>query len=59
MWHRIETAPKSGIPILIFNGNVPRVGYWNSRELEWRDCYSAQVVDEPTHWLPLPVLPTD
>lgn len=67
-WQPIETAPKDGAEILLFEQTVSgpfyRVGYWeesgqnvhNGNEEEgWSladEGYTGCI--EPTHWMPLP-----
>lgn len=70
-WQPIETAPRDGTKIMVIGGmaeeddgtwdyqplNIPmiveyRVHYWQCI----RNCYMTAV--NPTHWMPLPKLPT-
>lgn len=59
-WQLIETAPKNGRRILLWcrDWHAPSTGqfYWQSFKLhddlpEWKDA--------PTHWMPLPLPPTE
>lgn len=72
-WQPIETAPKDGTQILLFDPSgtwdpdlasfSPRVavGAWKdfpNGHGEWRGYYSGlSAVEEPTHWMPLPEPP--
>ena len=66
-WQPIETAPRDGRSILIFEPadsdypQLPRaddwrfaIGYWR-RTGSWGNRNAARV--NPTHWMPLPELP--
>ena len=59
-WQPIETAPKDGTEILVFNGN----SIWlveTEYEMYPKDngcgCCSHSIHDEVTHWMPLPEPP--
>lgn len=68
-WHPIETAPKDGTAILVWDGYNQYVAFWGESSLwskgadQW--CYgecsgeynSHRAVYEPTHWMPLPANP--
>ena len=68
-WMPIETAPKDGTKILLFepsetrNGECIFVGLWDERRNpEWYDsqwkCAEYDAFNhEPTHWMPLPEVP--
>lgn len=66
-WQPIETAPKDGTRILIFNGNTLSA-YWykfvskqgGSWQLTEAGGYAGDgdLSSEPTHWMPLPEAPT-
>lgn len=68
-WQPIETAPRDGTNVLLWNGyhmEVASWGYtnpWKHRE-DWcvgqcfGDYNSYSTADEPTHWHPLPAEPT-
>ena len=49
-WQDIETAPKDGRLIMLYNGRIITYGYYNS---DGKIMYS----DQPTHWMPLPKPP--
>ena len=71
-WRPIETAPKDGSEILLFEKyiDVPFVGYWSERSNQWeadRSHYTVKgdgVVESSLcqsdilHWMPLPKPPT-
>ena len=57
-WQPIETAPKDGTPIL---GNSNYSGV-QIAQMSWTDggwwIDKLDLLDAPTHWMPLPVLPS-
>ena len=66
VWQPIETAPKDGTPILIYEppyfDATPHATYvcsWDTYKEAWvehsGECYAQY---EPTHWMPLPEPPT-
>ncbi len=61
-WQSIESAPKDGRDILLAGGGTGsgqwrRVGYWARRVEVWSiDCVVP--LSEPTHWMPLPPVPS-
>ena len=68
MWQPIETAPKDGASILVWDGKVVREVSWQDRwygrteQPGWMiaNCdeeYGYYV--EATHWMPLPKPPVD
>lgn len=65
-WQPIDTAPKDGTDVLLFNGH-PRVGSWfdsweydswhpEAKETGGWIMYGGRVI-HPTHWQPLPEPP--
>ena len=61
-WQPIETAPKDGTEILVFDGR----GIWLvDTEYEMYPkhngcgCCSSSVDDVATHWMPLPEIPNE
>lgn len=70
-WEPIETAPKDGTRILVFDhgvwpahwteecekGNGESGPGWQIYECEM-DAWYALAADTPTHWMPLPSPPT-
>jgi hypothetical protein len=60
-WQPIETAPKDGTPILIYEttlGPVTYVCFWNSFHEYWVEAEGEQYSSfNPTHWMPLPEPP--
>ena len=70
-WQPIETAPKDGTRILVYNGSI-YVAAWEEATMTLKEkkdwvysCYSLngwnyyEIVYEPTHWMPLPKPPDD
>jgi len=69
-WENIETAPKDGTSILLFDGATMSVAYWcdtgtRLENYEWvinefsaGEYNSETVMDNPTHWMSLPKEPT-
>ena len=64
-WQPIETAPKDGTQILIWDGNVRIVAEWGDVPGDLRMGWWAtnkSYLDspyEPTHWAPIPEPPND
>jgi len=72
MWEPIETAPKDGTPILLYQcvdqfdladpkGKMTDYyfsGFYNQRFKLWECWESDQYSHEPTHWMPLPKPPS-
>jgi len=65
-WRPIETAPKDGTFLLLFDPHNDRtitVGFWSTQGLgpEWARWVSIPGAfgRKPTHWLPLPPPPRD
>lgn len=65
MWQPIETAPRDGSGVLIWNpssyqgkGGVFVGLYFNTRDhgMQWI-CHPGYIRAEPTHWMPLPAPP--
>jgi Protein of unknown function (DUF551) len=66
-WQPIETAPKDGTVIwTLWNGVNNKTGepsrYYNAAHFDneggdWWDTGGDYVIDEPTHWMPLPEPP--
>ena len=64
-WQPIETAPKAGTWVMLYESNGYEWGvdctHWlASMNLhgEWVDQDDCLVVRHPTHWMPLPEAPT-
>jgi transglutaminase-like putative cysteine protease len=63
-WKTIDSAPKDGTEILLFNhaylgGDTPQqvVGHWATHG--WRESYADEyAICEATHWMPLPPPPS-
>lgn len=68
-WHPIETAPKDGTPILVFEKYpTMRGGPMDRHYIEiaiWDDCWRIISFappcgdNNPTHWMPLPKPPLE
>ena len=69
MWEPIETAPRDGSRIMLFDGQV-YIGRWRENcdhgsydvrpgwQLFWcDDTYYSVGLEAPTHWAPLPKPP--
>lgn len=41
--------------VLVWNGTLARIGYYNSTFRKWRVCTDQDIEDEPnvTHWQPI------
>ncbi len=69
MWRPIETAPKDGTQLWLFEGGTSRKtwrGWYDKDEGQW--IWGARADDKtvaflmrlnPTHWMPLPSEPDD
>jgi hypothetical protein len=65
-WHPIETAPKDGTPVIVWDGRFRAIArYEGATEFmpwDWmalcfaEQPYPARTVN-PTHWMPLPAPP--
>lgn len=60
-WQPIETAPKDGREIILFDPDYfPRSGFegrYSAPGANWFSSFGSPV--EPTHWMPLPEPPSD
>jgi hypothetical protein len=59
-WQAIETAPRDGLSVLLYEGFEPAVqsGYWRADDGEWaRGSGTSPFWRVPTHWMPLPEPP--
>lgn len=60
-WQPIETAPRDGTEVLLFDNGIYGLGWWALGE--WRDFGDAGCAGSeafaPTHWMPLPKPPRD
>ncbi len=57
VWQPIETAPKDGSPVLVFDGEHYAVGYWATEIGEWWVSKKMKTTMLGTHWMPLPAPP--
>jgi len=56
-WQPIDTAPKDGTAVLIWDGSDMVVAICEPNLLiPWRSTY-GDTIGEPTHWMPLPAPP--
>jgi hypothetical protein len=69
-WQPIETAPKDGTPVDLWQ---PRIGRWTNMRWDYHNWMSGKPVGEkswgggsrdgpdaePTHWMPVPAPPND
>jgi hypothetical protein len=59
-WQRIETAPKDGTKVLLWDGMIT-TGEWCENPHPWNDgkwwIEGGQITGNPTHWMPLPEKP--
>jgi hypothetical protein len=59
-WQPIETVPKDGDYILVWNSYGVTMVYWDSEWESWiidSNCPIGLKGTEPTHWMPLPEPP--
>lgn len=69
-WQPIETAPKDGTRILIFDNGCISIANWHEQIDNYNhapfdgwlifypdDAFYTQVSENPTHWMPLPEPP--
>ncbi len=54
-WQPIETAPKDGSQVLVWDDGAMFISWWNEEEHAWID--NGPVQPPPTHWMPLPPPP--
>jgi hypothetical protein len=58
-WQPIETAPKDGTDILVYDNGVMFVTSWVDVD-GWQGWWeTGRVEPPPTHWMPLPDPPTE
>lgn len=62
-WQSIDSAPKDGTKILTWNGRWQDVSYWTrpniyTEVMVWQSISGIGHIDQPTHWMHLPELPT-
>ena len=56
-WQPMDTAPKNGKDILIFNDGLIRIGFYDAaRDGVW-SVWQGRAQASPTHWMPLPDAP--
>lgn len=68
-WQSIESAPKDGSDILLFETGRVSIGHWWSQqtiqhgkttsniEQWWDGRFLVHIEPSPTHWMPLPATP--
>ena len=59
-WRAIDSAPKDGTPVLVWDGNDCMVSWYHTVSPEFLgEWYTLAIcAEEPTHWMPLPSPPT-
>ena len=58
-WKPIETAPKDGTEILVWDKWDRTAAYWSEVDKIWRVAGALEDdLATPTHWMPLPDPPT-
>jgi len=57
-WWPIETAPRDGTAILVYEPGFFHTAAWEANEFKagWTNAYGSWLVDV-THWMPLPEPP--
>lgn len=65
VWQPIESAPKSGETLLLWESGDPECGHWSTSVWVTKggawisyESRSDTLEIEPTHWMPLPKPPT-
>lgn len=60
-WQPIESAPKDGTRVLIYQGGHVYIAWWDEKDwtgvwviFDCDDSFYSLTADHPTHWLPLP-----
>lgn len=57
-WQPIETAPKGGTEILVWNnGTILHVRWGGDFHNAWMLVHGIDFADHATHWMPLPEPP--
>lgn len=56
-WQPMATAPKDGTRILTTGLGGTVVAWWDTNG--WRISNFGYLIQQPTHWLPIPPLPRD
>ena len=59
MWRTIDTAPKDGTEILVWEGWVIYHVWWLKRYRTWKTLSGGRSIDCPTHWMPVPEPPDE
>jgi len=59
-WRLIATAPQDGRPVLLFHPDWDtfEVGVYNAEVARWQER-TGDLLDAPTHWMPLPPPPPE
>lgn len=68
-WQPIETAPRDGTPIIVWDGEIRTLTVWGKvshvpiygfLEVVGCDFNDTDLMGpQPTHWMPLPLPPTN
>jgi len=56
-WQPIETAPRDGRTVLLFDGSEFETGYWENLAVQWVNDFFEKVKIQPTHWMAIPAAP--
>lgn len=56
-WRPIETAPKDGTHVMLFDNDAIKVGLWWEPYNDWGPRIA--LIKNPTHWIPLPTPPKE
>lgn len=58
-WQPIETAPRDGTEVLVWDEDGPDffLGHWDLSFRSWLSDYFDEI--SPTHWMPLPPAPKE
>lgn len=52
-WQPIETAPKDGFVILLWQGGYPVAARWIESRSDWVPVKGAKLTGAPEAWMPL------
>jgi hypothetical protein len=55
-WQTMDTAPKDGTPIIVWDDGIVPWVRWNEDVGDWMSDFIRWIV-RPTHWMPFPKAP--